>query len=234
MTGPGGEVSPTGVRRRRKTVPAEGAAGGVAESPELLERARGGDVEALGALCEACKDSLCTYLANAGLAEPDEVEDVYMDAFLRARRSIASFSGVSSFSTWFTSIARNLAFDRRRDRLAHGAVSLDDSPTSETAASGRFSGDPAFGNPSAAPVPGEDLDRRELNALVRSALLELPGKTREALVLFHLGDKSYAEISELLDIPKGTVMSRIHNGRKALARRLGPLLGGAGFAEESG
>ena len=215
---------------RRRTPSRAKAATDAGDSPELVEKARGGDMDALGSLCAACKDSLCTYLENSGLAEHDEVEDIYMDAFMRASRAIGSFGGGSSFSTWFTAMARNLAFDRRRDRQARAELSLDEEQATSGGVQKRIAGDPTFASPSAAPVPSEDLDKRELGGIVRNALLELPGKTREALVLFHLGDKSYAEISELLGIPKGTVMSRIHNGRKALARRLGPLLGATGFA----
>lgn len=197
----------------------------------LVERARGGDIGALADLCEACRLSVCSYLAGAGLVSQDEAEDVFMDAFLRARRAISSFQGGASFSTWMTAIARNLALDRRRADAARPTLALDAAAENGTPpAEARLSADLAFPSPSAAPVPGEAMDEEARHAIVRNALLELPGKTREALVLFHLQEKSYAEISAVLGIPIGTVMSRIHNGRKALARRLGPYLEDIGIA----
>ena len=60
--------------------------------------------------------------------------------------------------------------------------------------------------------------------IVRRALEALPGKTREAVVLFYVEQRPYAEIAQILDIPIGTVMSRLHNGRKRLEQLLRPHL----------
>lgn len=201
-----------------------------AVSTALLSRARAGDEGALAQLCESCRKSVCAYLSGSGLVSQDEAEDVFMDAFLRARRAILSYQGGASFATWLTAIARNLALDRRRTDANRPVLALDaDTGSVGSASEPSLSRDFAFPAPSEAPVPGEDMDEEARNAIVRNALLELPGKTREALVMYHLRDKSYAEISKVLGIPIGTVMSRIHNGRKALARRLGPHLRDFGF-----
>lgn len=195
-------------------------------SPDaLLERARAGDFDAFAALCEPCRRPVCSYLAAAGLTGPDDAEDVFMDAILRARRSLSSFQGASSFSTWLATICRNLALDRRRAAAAHPVASLDapsvldpDGPAHEP----RLSSDGAFPNPAPAPDPSASLDGETRAQIVRRALAALPGKTREAVVLFYLEGRSYQEISEILDIPTGTVMSRLFNGRKNLERLLRP------------
>ena len=198
------------------TVPAETA---------LLERALAGDFQAFADLCEPCRKPVCAYLAGAGLADPSDAEDVFMDAILRAKRALSAFRGTSSFATWITTIARNVALDRRRVDAAHPTTSLDaplgpdpDSPNPEP----RLSSDDAYPNPSAAPVPGESLDSETRIALVRRALAALPGKTREAVILFYLEQKPYQEIAQILDIPLGTVMSRLHNGRRRLQQLLSP------------
>ena len=192
---------------------------------ELLAKAKAGDFEAFADLCEPCRKSVCSYLAASGLADPADAEDVFMDAILRARRALDAFQGGSSFSTWLAAIARNLALDRRRAAAAHPLASLDaapdpDSPTPEP----RLSTDESFPNPSAAPAPHEALDAETRAEIVRRALEALPGKTREAVVLFYLEQRPYTEIATILDIPIGTVMSRLHNGRKRLEQLLRPHL----------
>ena len=192
---------------------------------ELLAKAKAGDFQAFADLCEPCRQSVCSYLAGAGLADPADAEDVFMDAILRARKALDAFQEGSAFSTWLTTIARNLALDRLREAAAHPLSSLDeppdpDAPTPEP----QLTTDSAWPNPSAAPTPGESLDTETRTAIVRRALDVLPGKTREAVILFYVEQKPYAEIATILDIPIGTVMSRLHNGRKRLERLLRPHL----------
>ena len=191
----------------------------------LLEKARAGDFQAFADLCEPCRKPVCAYLAGAGLADPSDAEDVFMDAILRAKRALSAFRGTSSFATWITTIARNAALDRRRADAAHPLASLDAAPRNDpdgTAPEPRLSTDDAYPNPSASPIPGESLDSESRIALVRRALEALPGKTREAVVLFYVEQKPYNEIAQILDIPLGTVMSRLHNGRKRLQQLLSP------------
>lgn len=190
---------------------------------DLLAKAKAGDFQAFADLCEPCRKSVCSYLAGAGLADPADAEDVFMDAILRARKALDAFQGGSSFSTWLTAIARNLALDRLREAAAHPLASLEadlDSPTPEP----KLTSDSAWPTPSAAPIPGESLDAEARARIVRRALDSLPGKTREAVVLFYVEQRPYAEIAQILDIPIGTVMSRLHNGRKRLERLLRPHL----------
>ena len=191
----------------------------------LLAKAKAGDFDAFADLCEGCRRPICAYLAAAGLAEASDAEDVFMDALLRARRALGSFQGDAAFETWLTAIARNLALDRRRAEAAHPLASLDDAPDpDQPRPEPRLSSDQTFPAPSAAPAPHERLDAETRAAFVRRALESLPGKTREAVVLFYLERKSYNEIAAVLDIPLGTVMSRLHNGRKRLEQLLRPHL----------
>lgn len=191
----------------------------------LLARARGGDFDALAALCEPCRRPICAYLCGAGLAAEEDAEDVFMDAVLRARRSVGNFQGTSSFATWLSAIARNLALDRLRSASTHPLLSLDAPPALDidgTPPEPRLSNDESFPNPASAPDPSAGLDAAARAAIVRETLASLPRKTREALVLFYIQNMSYQEISGVLSIPVGTVMSRLHNGRRMLERALRP------------
>lgn len=191
----------------------------------LLEKARGGDFDAFAALCEPCRRQVCIYLCGSGLAGEDDAEDVFMDAVLRARRAIGSFQGGASFATWLVAIARNIALDRRRSSSSHPLLSLDAPPAIDndgTPPEPRLSIDESFPNPAPAPDPSSRLDAEARSAIVRNALASVPGKTREALILFYMQNMSYQQISEILSIPIGTVMSRLHNGRRLLERALRP------------
>lgn len=195
----------------------------VESEDELLRKARGGDFDAFAALCEPCRRRICIYLCGAGLASEDDAEDVFMDAILRARKSLDAFRGGSSFSTWLATISRNIALDRRRSETSRQALSLDAPPAIDidgTPPEPRLSSDESFPNPATAPDPSARLDAEARAGIVRSALASVPGKTREALVLFYMQNMSYQEIADVLEIPIGTVMSRLHNGRRLLEKAL--------------
>ena len=115
--------------------------------------------------------------------------------------SSARFRGDSSVGTWACRIAINRGVSALRRRR----------PSSEL---GEI--------PTAGPEGG--WESREEAGMVRSAVLELPVKLRAVVVLREFEDLSYRSIAEILEIPIGTVMSRLHDGRARLRRRLEPLL----------
>jgi RNA polymerase sigma-70 factor (ECF subfamily) len=114
----------------------------------------------------------------------------------------------------------NLCIDMKRRDRSRRHVAWDDevarqvSPVAEAA-------------PSEAPKPGDALDRVELRAALAQAIEQLPEDARRTLLLREVDGLSYAEIAEALDIPKGTVMSRLHHAR----RRVRELLVEAGAVE---
>jgi RNA polymerase sigma-70 factor (ECF subfamily) len=149
--------------------------------------------------------------------EADAV-DATQDALLSAVRAIGRFDGRSAFGTWLYRIATNACLDELRRRRRRPLVGLpgesDDDGRFARASTGDGAGDlrPAFGSGSRDPaeVAAARVD-------VDAALRRLAPEHRTALVLRDVGDLTYEEIADILDVPIGTVRSRIARGRAALA-----------------
>lgn len=181
----------------------------------LVEQAQRGDREAFLRLIQPYHERVhATAMRLLGNAE--EAADVTQEAILRTFWKIQSFHGRSHFYTWLYRTALNLCYRRLSDtyaKIQRRSVSLDqpddgeeDRPAPEVAAS--------TGN------PREDASHDEEIQLVRSALAGLEKNNFEILVLREFDELSYEEISQRLRISKGTVMSRLHRARTALAKRL--------------
>jgi len=144
--------------------------------------------------------------------KPDEAEDLVQETFLRAYRFRHQFEPGTNFRAWLFKIQTNVF--RSRYRRAHGAEqSLDD--TEDFYLYQHLGPDQPDGQDPAAQV----LDRLGVEE-VRSAIEELPAAYRETVLLTDVEGFSYRETAEILDIPVGTVMSRLHRGRQRLQRRL--------------
>ncbi len=146
-----------------------------------------------------------------------DAEDLAQEAFLKMYRNLASFDPEKgSFTTWLTTLTRNLLVDNyRRSRLERVSDSLDegyegeeDGPTkAERLADGGKSQE-------------QHVAGLELRAQIQEALKQVSPDLREAVILRDLEDMDYKEIAEILGVPQGTVKSRISRGRSELARLL--------------
>lgn len=154
-------------------------------------------------------------LARYLCRDADAAEDVVQEACLRAFRALASRQGDSP-RAWFLAIVRNCHFDWR-DRVRR-------TPTARVATLDDGDADP-FAGIAAEGDPEDDLLRRSEARAVRAILATLPEAVREILVLRDIEDCSYREIAEILDVPIGTVMSRLARARKAFAQRWTTLSG---------
>jgi RNA polymerase sigma-70 factor (ECF subfamily) len=139
-----------------------------------------------------------------------EAQDLTQDVFLRIFRTLGSFrSGEGSFAVWLTRLTRNLLIDHyRRTRVERQSESLEDQlPTLEekTAMSARTDG---------------MLAGREASELLSAALQKLSPELRETVILRDLEELEYREIAKILNVPEGTVKSRLNRGRAELARVL--------------
>jgi RNA polymerase sigma-70 factor (ECF subfamily) len=182
---------------------------------ELVGTARDGDVEAFEALVRRHQHRLVHY-ARLMVSNPSDAEDVAQEALLRAYRSLKQFRGQSTFKTWLYQIATNVArthLARRRDRQE---VQEPDA-TADTGADHRRGRTGAPREQASA----ENLERRVIaHDQLRRALADLPVEWKEAVVLRDIEGLDYREIAAVLNIPMGTVESRIFRGRQRLKAAL--------------
>lgn len=136
---------------------------------------------------------------------PADANDLMQEVLLRVRRGLAGYTP-GSFEGWLWRITRNAFIDdvRRRKRRPTSPLPEDDRSS-------------AIGE---SPDPEAVLDQTRLSEHVEAALLELPYDFREAVVMCDVVGLTYEEIAEAVDIPIGTVRSRIHRGRKMLREML--------------
>src|SRR5499433_3768981 len=180
----------------------------------LVERCRNGEVAAFEPLVEKYRERVWR-LAYNYLRDREEAWDVAQDAFIRAWQALPSFRGQSAFYTWLFRIVVNVASDRARQRAARGrAFGTERVPEEDWE---RTMVDQAA-------LPDDEARRAEERGRITQALAALPEHHRTIIMLSDLEGLSYREIAEVLDIPMGTVMSRLHNARKRLRDVLGPLL----------
>jgi len=184
------------------------------EVARLVEAAQAGDQNAFGILVDAYQDRIYGYLSRM-LSDPTEAEDVAQETFVRAYRSLSRFRGASSFHTWLYRIASNLAIDvaRKRKRQDGAAYSLD-APIEV--------GDDEYAREIAdeSNAPEDISQQREVQQIVRRAMDELPEKLRDVIILYELQGESYEDIADALDVPLGTVKSRLFNARGQLKDKL--------------
>jgi len=184
---------------------------------ELVQRARGGDRDAFRQLVERYQRKVAA-LALGMLRNQEDALDVVQDTFTKAYQSLDRFKGDSSFYTWVYRIAANLCIDhqRRESRATHLPYDHDDR------SGGIGEGTLLDGTPHDQPF---DRTRdAELGRRLRSAIAELTPEHRAVILLREVDGLSYEEISQVLQCPKGTVMSRLHYARRQLQARLREML----------
>jgi RNA polymerase sigma-70 factor (ECF subfamily) len=170
----------------------------------LLAAARRGDHDALEALLRSVHDRMAA-VARRMLRDPRDAADCTQEALIRVVRGLAGFDGRSSFSTWCHRIVATTALDelRRRGRRPVTVPETDREPLSTE------------------PAPEQaSLDALAL-ADIDSALACLPEEFRQAVVLSDVADLDYPTIAEMLEVPVGTVKSRVARGRSQLRDLLG-------------
>ena len=169
----------------------------------LIRQSQAGETEAFGELVKMHAPRAVA-AAYGMLGCHDEALDASQDAFVRAWRGIGRFSGRANFYTWYYSILRNLCVDRLRRRARHKCTELNDN----------------FAVAENKSDPATLVANSEQSQRIWKAILELPIIHREIIVMSHFQDMSYKEMAEVLKIPIGTVMSRLHNARKSLGDKL--------------
>jgi RNA polymerase sigma-70 factor (ECF subfamily) len=183
----------------------------------LVAACRAGQTESFGELVRRYQDRLYPTIVRL-IGSPEDAQDILQDAFVRAFEKLDQFQGESSFYTWVYRIAVNLALSGRRKRNGRGHSwpkhrshdrSILDPPDSS------LETDPAMA-----------LELVERETIIEAALDALGPEHRAVVVLKDFDGHRYEEISALLQIPVGTVRSRLHRARCELRDRLRFLIDG--------
>ncbi|PLS10383.1 RNA polymerase sigma factor SigW [Neobacillus cucumis] len=170
-----------------------------------------GDQDAFGEIVEIYKNSVYQ-LCYRMLGNRHEAEDIAQEAFLRAYVNIKSFNQDLKFSTWLFRIATNLCIDRIRKKKPDYYLDAEVAGTEGLTMYSQISSD--------TPLPENEVESLELQETVQKEISKLPEKYRSPIVLKYMEDMSLNEISEILELPLGTVKTRIHRGREALRQQL--------------
>ncbi len=179
------------------------------QDSDLIRRAQSGEKAAYGLLVQSYMQP-AYYSALALVGSHDDALDLSQQAFIRTWKAISRFEAGKKFFTWYYRILRNLCLNRLRDRSRHARTFSDFDNVIDIA--------------DEASDPSALLEREQLRSEVRSALGKLRPEEREIIVMKEFDDYSYMEISELLECPIGTVMSRLYYARKHLKELLEDLL----------
>lgn len=142
------------------------------------------------------------------LGDRGEAEEAAQEVFLRVHRSIRDFRGDAKLSTWLYAITSRLCLTRLK------------SPARTRRAGVAVLGQVADGHPS----PGASAEASQLESALRRAIAELPDEQRIVVVLRDLHGLAYEEIAAALELPLGTVRSRLHRARMELKARLEPFV----------
>ena len=180
--------------------------GGISDA-ECVRRLQRGDREAFAVLVQRHQKTIFNLLYRM-LGDYDDAAEVSQEAFLSAYRSINSFRGDASFSTWLYRIAVNHANTRRKN-TALWQQRTARMESLEPVGDGGLD-------------PADALGRKELRERVQAALNSLESEDATIILLRDLQDIPYETVADMLKIPIGTVKSRLHRARRALKTRLGP------------
>jgi RNA polymerase sigma-70 factor, ECF subfamily len=146
----------------------------------------------------------------------DEANDVASETFVRVYNALPNFRGDSRFITWLFRIITNVYLDEKKRQRARPQQSLEEMIELEETAVQRQIEDPSL-------TPQQTVELSERYDLLQAAINSLPDYQRMMIVMYHTENRSYEEIAEVLDLPIGTVKSRLNRARLSLREKLEPL-----------
>jgi RNA polymerase sigma-70 factor (ECF subfamily) len=178
---------------------------------ELIRKCAGGDARYYEPLVRAYEPAGLRFAVGM-MGNAEDAQDALQDAFVKAWQNLARFDPSRPFQPWFFQILRNQCRDMLRSRKSRFRVEVLDDGLPERAS------DPETG-------PERQRERRAARELLWRALERIGDEHREILILKELHDLPYGEIATVLDIPEGTVASRLYHARRALKDALDGLGG---------
>ncbi|WP_017754723.1 RNA polymerase sigma factor SigW [Calidifontibacillus oryziterrae] len=176
-----------------------------------IKQVKKGDQNAFAEIVELFKDKVYQ-LCYRIVGNAHDAEDLAQEAFIRAYVNINSYDTNRKFSTWIFRIATNLSIDRLRKKKPDYFLDAEVEGTEGLTMYSQIA--------SEEPLPEESVENLEFQQWIQQEINELPVMYRSVIVLKYIEELSLKEISEILDLPIGTVKTRIHRGREALRNRL--------------
>jgi RNA polymerase sigma-70 factor (ECF subfamily) len=189
---------------------------------DLVERVQTGDEAAFKELFDRYHRRAFA-VAFGVVKNKQDALDIVQDAFIKVHRHIGNFQGSSSFYTWLYRIVMNLSIDHVRRGKKGKDLDYDDRvgrDVSDVAGDGALLPRILDGN------PGKTALRKELTEAIMAALEELPEYHRAVILLREVEGLSYEEMSKILKVPKGTIMSRLFHARKKMQAALSEYMTG--------
>ena len=181
---------------------------------ELVKRVQQGDKSAFDLLVIKYQSKILALIGNY-IKNPQEVQDIAQEAFVKAYRALHTFRGDSAFYTWIYRIAINTA-------KSHLVSMKRKTPSVDIDITDAEHFD--FENLHEINTPEALVHKEEIERVIFSAINSLPDGPRTAVILREIDGMSYEDIAEIMDCPVGTVRSRIFRAREAIDKVLQPLL----------
>lgn len=176
---------------------------------QLIARFQLGDVQAYDLLVRRYKDQLLNFVYRF-VGNRTDSEDIVQETFLRVYKNKHMYKEIAKFSTWVYTIAGNLAKTELRRRKRHKIFSVSNFVNEER----------DYDIPDREHSPERKVDSTIQEDIIQKAIEKLPAKFREVIILRDIQGFAYEEISQILDIPLGTVKSRVNRGRLKLQEDL--------------
>jgi RNA polymerase sigma-70 factor (ECF subfamily) len=179
---------------------------------ELVRATLDGDATAYRGLVERYETRIY-HVCYGMVRNREDARDMAQDAFIKAYKNLGRFRFQSSFYTWICRIAMNVCIDHLRKQKVRRAEAFDEGIATRESG-GLISMEHHRNNPS------KDVERKRLYQRILAAMDELPELHKQVIVLREMEGLAYKEIAEVLEIPEGTVMSRLYYARKRLQAAL--------------
>jgi RNA polymerase sigma-70 factor (ECF subfamily) len=176
---------------------------------QLIFRFQQGDIDAFEELVRRYKDQLMNYVFRF-VGNRSDAEDIVQETFLRVYKNKHYYKEIAKFSTWVYTIAGNLAKTELRRRKRKKLLSV----------SNIMKDDKDYDIPDHGHNPEKAVDGSIKETIIQNAIEKLPPRFKEVIILRDVQGFSYEEISQILNIPLGTVKSRVNRGRLKLQEEL--------------
>ena len=191
--------------------PRENASESSLEDDVLVKKAKGGDEKAYKELVDKYERALYFHILKM-VKDREQVEDLVQEAFVKAFDNLNTYSTNYAFSTWLYRIATNNTIDYLRKKKLK-TLSIDKPMKTKN-------GEMEMQLPDESASTDRDIIKKQRKKIVQNAIEDLPEKYRKVIELRHMEEKTYKEISDILDKPLGTVKAHIFRARELLYKAL--------------